>query len=215
VHFIRNLFLSRKQSVVASELEKKTDEVMKSADLDLDKKLNQKEFQMYLSKNRDALKILDNYASLLNNNPMSASKAKVTSGFGGGERDDEKDNEGGENQDDGDYFVSGKKDLDGDFDNDPDLLNELHRKDMGEEEEEKLKVKQGIEFKTVKVAGAFNIEEEAAGDQFGACKPWMGAILHTVPSDYNPSKKDTDVSYYYFYCLGSKCKFRTSMDSRV
>ncbi len=111
---------------------------MKNADLDLDKRLNQKEFQMYISKNRDILKILDNYAKLLKNNPMSGSKAGPQVGVGEGDEEVEGDEKAA--------FDEEEMNAD-EAENDPDLMNELNRQDMGEEEENKLRVKEGKEFK--------------------------------------------------------------------
>jgi hypothetical protein len=46
VHLIRNFFIVSKKGAVASEIEKKTEEILKNADIDLDKKLSFKEFQV-------------------------------------------------------------------------------------------------------------------------------------------------------------------------
>jgi len=160
---------------------------MKIADLDLDKRLSQKEFQMYLSKNRDALKILDNYSNLLNSNPMSNSKVGMETFKLKPEQQDVDENEDvGQGEDDG---FGGNLD---DADNDPDLMNELNRKEMGEDEEAKIKIKEGAEFTVVQSAGPFQVEEEMAPTEFSACKPWIGVVTHSVPSDYNPSSKDTE-----------------------
>ena len=91
----------------------------------------------------------------------------------------------------------GKKDVEfinedenvGDEGIDPDLLAELNKAEKANERSEKNKdyekIKQGVEY-----GNGFTEEAQAAGDEFGALKPWMTNVVNTVPSNYKPSKLD-------------------------
>jgi Ca2+-binding EF-hand superfamily protein len=51
VYLVRNYFLATKKQFSSAEVEKKTDEFLKNADLDLDKKLSLREFQVSILSN--------------------------------------------------------------------------------------------------------------------------------------------------------------------
>lgn len=77
---------------------------------------------------------------------------------------------------------------------DPDLFNELNKDKIAEskDNEETIKIKEGAEFKTVMTNGIFKEEQESGGTEFSACKPWMGVVLNSVPSDYEPTRGETN-----------------------
>lgn len=165
---MRTYFVASKRTAIQSEIEKRTEEFLSNADIDLDKKLSLKEFQVliiliksYLHKNREVLRILDNYGILIPNNPMN----KVISGS-----DDQQFGEEILNADQAEI--------------DPDLELELNR-NVDERTEAQQRIKEGAEFLT-KIDNSNFKEEVMAGTEFSAVKPWKGVVLHSIPSNYRP-----------------------------
>lgn len=76
------------------------------------------------------------------------------------------------------------------FEEDSDIQKET-RKGREERNEIHLIRKEGNEFS----AGAFK-EEEMAGTQFSAVKPWKSVVLNSVPSDYDPQPNEGHVKSY-------------------
>ena len=75
IHLVRAMIISKGRPVIASDVESKTDDFLRTADLDMDKKISLKEFQSYAAKNREVFSILDAYSPLLTNNPIGASSS--------------------------------------------------------------------------------------------------------------------------------------------
>ena len=198
VHLMRTLNLSNKRPLVSNDIEKKTDDFVKNADLDLDRKISLKEFQSYTAKNREVFTIFDNYSVLLNNNPMagaiSSMNKKNKSNANRGDEDLEHDEE--DFNDDGENINFHQDELGQGDEMDPDLFNELNKDRLSNDRTEQQNlIKQGVEFKASdhdknKPEGMFVEEEEIQGDQFGALKPWVTNLVHTVPSSYKPSSQD-------------------------
>ena len=60
---------------------------------------------------------------------------------------------------------------------DPNLKTELEKdKEANKRNEEIDKIKKGVEY-----GNGFIEEEEVAGDEFGAIKPWMANVQNCVP----------------------------------
>ena len=189
IHLVRAMIISKGRPVIASDVESKTDDFLRTADLDMDKKISLKEFQSYAAKNREVFSILDAYSPLLTNNPIGASSSSK-----GGKSEREKRNE--RIIDNDDYDKGDDDDIGGDFEEqetgegdegmDPDLLAELNKdKEANFRTEEQEERKKGVDY-----GNGFVVEETEEGDQFGALKPWLTAVVNTVPSNYKPSKLD-------------------------
>ncbi len=195
IHLVRAMIISKGRPVIASDVESKTDDFLRTADLDMDKKISLKEFQSYAAKNREVFSILDAYSPLLTNNPIGASSSsKGKEGKNSRSKrekkneDDEnevvdKDDEGGD-EEGGDFEEEDTGE--GDEGMDPDLLAELNKeKEANFRTEEQEERKKGVDF-----GNGFVVEEAQEGDEFGALKPWLTAVVNTVPSNYKPSKLD-------------------------
>lgn len=201
VHLIRTFNISNKRPIVSNDIEKKTDEFIKNADLDLDRKISLKEFQSYTTKNRDIFTICDNYSILMNSNPMAGAISSTNKHIksrppSNEDEDDQEQNE--ENDEDGNDVGFQQEDIGEGDEMDPDLYNELNKdKYANERTEHDNLIKQGVEFKMTQKEsednngeGAFVVEDELQGDEFGALKPWVTNLVHTVPSNYKPSSMD-------------------------
>jgi microtubule-associated protein-like 6 len=92
---------------------------------------------------------------------------------------------------------------------DPDLFAEINReKESQNRDEDQQRLKEGAEFLTKLGDGPFKAELEMQATEFSACKPWMGVVLHSIPSDYKPSKLDTaapDSTLELEYVHGYRC----------
>jgi len=94
--------------------------------------------------------------------------------------EDDDDNTGGNNDFEEDVVNYGDEAMD------PDLKVELEKdKEANKRNEEIEKIKKGVEY-----GNEFIEEEEVAGDEFGAIKPWMTNVQNCVPSNYKKSKLD-------------------------
>lgn len=127
------MIISKGRPVIASDVESKADDFLRTADLDMDKKLSLKEFQSYAAKNRDVFAILDAYSPLLTNNPIGASSSSK------GRKDkkwkrkreervlDDEDYEENPNDEDAGGEFDEEDTGEGDEGIDPDLLAELNK----------------------------------------------------------------------------------------
>jgi len=104
---------------------------------------------------------------------------------------------------------------------DSDLEEELHRdEDIMDERTERIKL--GIEH-NLNDDDMFGQEGIEGGDQFLAVKPWVGTVKATVPSDYKPSKGESDapeatldLEYVYGYrCHDTRNNLRYNKDGDV
>ena len=69
-YLLRSILLANNKSFIDSEIEERADEIMKAADLDMDKKLSLREFQLYAYKNREMFACLDKFEKLISKNPI-------------------------------------------------------------------------------------------------------------------------------------------------
>ena len=169
-NLIRSYVVASKKPAIQLEIEKKTEEFILNADIDLDKKLSLKEFQSYLHKNREVLRIFDNYSVLIPNNPINKNSG---------------------NSDNANNF--GEENLSADqCEVDPDLEMELNR-NVDDRTEASIKIKEGAEFLTKMDNSNFK-EEVMAGTEFSAVKPWKGVVLHSIPSNYKPDSLEGRVN---------------------
>ncbi|MBP3801902.1 MAG: EF-hand domain-containing protein, partial [Clostridia bacterium] len=200
MNLIKCILVANNKPLINSEIEERVDEIMKVADLDMDKKLSLREFQLYSYKNREMFACLDKFEKLISKNPIGAPS---TMDRPGARRNLKKNKDELSNEDEGDNQEDTEEDnnnesyndknLEEDLVNigedDPDLVAELKKADEANEKFEKNenyeKIKQGIEY-----GNGFAEEEHVAGDEFGAVKPWMTNVVNTVPSNYKPSKLD-------------------------
>jgi Ca2+-binding EF-hand superfamily protein len=71
------------------------------------------------------------------------------------------------------------------------------------------KAKQGVDFSVAEgEGGLFASEDIGGGDEFMAVKPWKGVIDNSVPSNYKPSKADSeppDANLKLEYVYGYRC----------
>ena len=74
---------------------------------------------------------------------------------------------------------------------DGDLTEELNLKHAPEDERAE-RIKSGIEHNVSAEDELFTEDKAGAGDQFMAVKPWVGAVKNSVPTDYKPSKSESD-----------------------
>ena len=68
--------LYKQKPLISSNLDEKTNELLREADLDLDKKLSLREFKAYAYKNREVIEFLDGYESLVGNAYTERKKTK-------------------------------------------------------------------------------------------------------------------------------------------
>jgi WD40 repeat protein/Ca2+-binding EF-hand superfamily protein len=212
VFLVRNYFLANKKQFSSAEIEKKTDEFLKNADLDLDKKLSLREFQTYLTKNREILGTLDSYSVLLSNNPISTGPMGTSTTKPGNRVNKiEPEHHDDHDEDDDGNFNNNQFAEDDNFNEadqmDPDLYAELMR-EKEDKSEEKQKFKEGAEFVTKVNEGLFKEEVEMEATEFSACKPWMGVVLHSVPSNYQPARGEDaqpDAHLELEYVHGYRC----------
>ena len=64
IYLVRSIFMANNKSLINSEVEEKADEILKVADLDMDKKLSLREFQLYSYKNREMFACLDKFEKI-------------------------------------------------------------------------------------------------------------------------------------------------------
>ena len=70
VHLVKSILMANNKPLINSEIEEKVDEIMRTADLDMDKKLSLREFQLYSYKNREMFACLDKFEKLITKNPI-------------------------------------------------------------------------------------------------------------------------------------------------
>lgn len=91
-------------------------------------------------------------------------------------------------------------DADSDFENDPEMTSVFRQfKTLGDDEEVQIETNEG---------GLFEEEEEEAGDQFMAVKPFLGEVKNSKPSDffYEKGMEDPpDENLKLYYANGYRC----------
>ena len=196
-YLVKSISIANNKNIINREIEEKVDEIIKIADLDLDKKLSLREFQLYSYKNREMFACLDKFEKLITKNPIGAPstmdrpgarREKVIKNFDR-ENEEEDSDKNEENEEESYEEEEQNEDMVNLVEEDPDIETELKKVDLINENIKKNKdyekIKQGIEYR-----GGFKEEEQGEGDEFGAVKPWMTNVVHTVPSNYKPSKLD-------------------------
>ena len=187
IFLIKSINLANNTPIINTQIEEKVDSILKEADLDMDKRLSLREFQLYAYKNREIFACLDKFEKLIEKNPIGPPSTYDRPGQKLKKKDFEENEESENteedniNQDDEDFVNIGE--------DDPDLLLELNKEKEANEKfennENYEKIKQGVEY-----GNGFQEEGVVAGDEFGAVKPWMKNVINTVPSNYKKSKLD-------------------------
>ena len=191
IYLVRSIALSNNSTLINTQIEEKVDSILKEADLDMDKRLSLREFQLYAYKNREMFSCLDKFEKLITRNPIGPPSTfdrprqkQINNNLEEAEdsenyRDNEEENN--REEEEADYVNIGEED--------PDLLLELNKADEANEKFEKNenyeKIKQGVEY-----GNGFAEEGNMGGDEFGAVKPWMTNVINTVPSNFKSSKLD-------------------------
>jgi len=204
MNLVMTMTLYQKKPLIRSNIEEKADEILREADLDLDRKLSFKEFQSYAYKNLEIIKFLNGYESLIPNSKSERKQIKreysesdeekketETNDNENTEYEDEtqkEDNESDENESNNVENEEFEEDIVnyGDEGIDPDLKAELEKdKEAKKRTEERDIIKKGVEYNN-----GFVEEAEALGDEFSAIKPWMTNVRNCIPSNYKKSKLD-------------------------
>ena len=74
-NLVITMTLYKKRPLISSNIDEKTDEILREADLDLDKKLSLREFKAYAYRNREIIGFLDAYEPLIGNSFTERKKA--------------------------------------------------------------------------------------------------------------------------------------------
>ena len=150
IYLLRSINLANNTPIVNVQLEEKVDSIIKEADLDLDKKLSLREFQLYAYKNREMFACLDKFEKLITRNPIGPPSTMDRPGI---KKDNVYDKEESDNTDDDAYNENIDNDEDGDIVNigdDEDLLAELNKanevNERFENNENYERIKQGVEY---------------------------------------------------------------------
>jgi microtubule-associated protein-like 6 len=210
-NLVITMTLYKKNPIISSNIDEKTDVLLREADLDLDKKLSMKEFQAYAYKNKEIIEFLNAYEFLVGNpyNDKSTIKKEDSENENEEKTENEKESDIGndtynkksenidENSDVNESITNNNNDnINEDFEEDlvnlgdegidPDLKAELDKDVEAKKRNEEIdNIKKGVEY-----SNGFLEEVEAVGDQFGAIKPWMTNVVNCVPSNYKKSKLD-------------------------
>ena len=157
---VRSISLANNSPIVNVQIEEKVDSIIKEADLDMDKRLSLREFQLYSYKNREMFAFLDKFEKLIIRNPIGppstfdrpGQKPKNKEFDENEDTENSLDNQNDEEEDD--YVNIGEED--------PDLLMELKKAEEANEKfennENYEKIKQGVEY-----GNGFKEEDEIAG----------------------------------------------------
>ena len=160
VHLVKSILMANNKPLINSEIEEKVDEIMKIADLDMDKKLSLREFQLYSYKNREMFACLDKFEKLITKNPIGPPSTMDRPGIRRKPKDEEdRISDEGEDQEDTDEDINKEpnelknpeeEDLVNIGEDEPDLYAELNKADNIENENLKRQnyesIKQGIEY---------------------------------------------------------------------
>ena len=185
INLVVTIFSYKKEPLVSTKIEEKTNEILKEADLDLDKKLSLKEFKSYAYTNRDILDFLNGFE------PLTKTTKEIEGNFlEESERSEEITEkteikeESIENNVDNEYM----EDIVnlGDEGSYSDLKAELGKDEEAKKRNEEIdNIKKGVEYDN-----GFVEEGQMGGDQFGAVKPWLTNVMNCIPSNYKKSKLD-------------------------
>ena len=216
INLVVTMFSYNKEPLVSTKIEEKADEILKEADLDLDKKLSLKEFKSYVYTNRDIINFLNGYESLL----QTRKEKEIYEDSEQTERTEElterTELEEKEKEDNDEYMEEDMVNL-GDEGIDPDLKAELDKDEEAKKRNEDIdNIKKGVEYDN-----GFLEEGEMGGDQFGAIKPWLTNVKNSIPSTYKKSKLDgalpnakLELEFVYGYrCHDTRNNLRYTKDN--
>ena len=218
-NLVITMTLYKGKPLISSNIDEKADELLREADLDLDKKLSLREFKAYAYRNRDVIGFLDAYEPLVGTSFTERKKVK--------QEEESSNNDGdGDEESKSDTLnlndtISKSTIIDKDNDNDNDNINETNNEiesennentenfeedlvnlgDEGIDPDLKAELDKDIEAeerkdnldnikKGVDYGNGFAEEEALKGDQFGAIKPWKTNVMNCIPSNYQKSKLD-------------------------
>jgi hypothetical protein len=190
IFLVRSISLANNSNLVNIQIEEKVDSIIKEADLDMDKRLSLREFQLYSYKNREMFACLDKFEKLIVRNPIGPPSTFDRPGQKPKTKDlDENEDTDNSLDDNPDYDKDEEDDNVNIGEDDPDLLLELKKAEEANERfennENYEKIKEGVEY-----GNGFKEEGGMEGDQFGAVKPWITNVVNTAPSNYKVSKLD-------------------------
>ena len=176
IHLVKSILMSNNKPLINTEIEERVDEIMKNADLDMDKKLSLREFQLYSYKNREMFACLDKFEKLITKNPIGPPSTMDRPGMKKNIKSMEEEISNGNDEEDledtdEDNVVLRKEsgrdeeeDLVNIGEDDPDLNAELNKVELLSEKLKKNEnyeaIKQGIEY-----GNGFLEEGQAAGDE--------------------------------------------------
>ena len=184
INLVITILSYKKEPLISTDIEEKANEILKEADLDLDKKLSLKEFKSYAYINRDLIDFLNGFEPLIKDNNINQNineESEKSVDFT--EKIEIKEDEE-ENNNDNEYM----EDMidTGDEEMDPDLKAELAKDEEAKKRNEDIdNIKKGVEYDN-----GFIEEGGMEGDQFGAIKPWLTNVKNCIPSNYKKSKLD-------------------------
>ena len=203
-NLVITMTLYKKRALISSYIDEKTEELLREADLDLDKKLSLREFKAYASKNREVIEFLDGYESFVGSSftgRKTSQNIKREYSFNGeGEDndtenlDDSNSNVGSETENNNNEQMEKTESNDfeedlvniGDEGIDPDLKAELDKDIEAQKRNEEIEIiKKGVDY-----GNDFVEEAQLIGDHFSAIKPWMTNVQNCIPSNYQKSKLD-------------------------
>ena len=144
INLVTTLFSYKKEPLVSTKIEQKANEILKEADLDLDKKLSLREFKSYININRNILDFLNGYLPLVGekeNEEMEESEQTEKSE----EKTEKKEEENTQSNVDDDYSEESLNI--GDEGIDPDLKAELDKDEEAKKRNEDIdNIKKGVEY---------------------------------------------------------------------
>ena len=141
LYLIRSISLANNSGLSNLQLEEKVDSIIKEADLDMDKRLSLREFQLYSYKNREMFACLDKFEKLITKNPIGPPSTfdKIEQKQIKNELENEEDTESSmiNNNIYDDNKDEGEDDLVNIGEDDPDLIMELNKANEANERVEK------------------------------------------------------------------------------
>ena len=188
INLVTTILSYKKEPLVSTLIEDKAEEILKEADLDLDKKLSLREFKSYAYINRDVIDFLNGFESLIKDktdidrsinedSELIEKSEEVTENTGEKEQDNSENVES--------EYLEDMVNI-GDEGIDPDLKAELEKDEEAKKRNEEIdNIKKGVEYDN-----GFVEEGGMEGDQFGAIKPWLTNVKNCIPSNYKKSKLD-------------------------
>ena len=134
IFLVRSISLANNSNLVNIQIEEKVDSIIKEADLDMDKRLSLREFQLYSYKNREMFACLDKFEKLIVRNPIGPPSTFDRPGQKPKTKDlDENEDTDNSLDDNPDYDKDEEDDNVNIGEDDPDLLLELKKAEEANE----------------------------------------------------------------------------------